>query len=92
VPCRRRLSGSTCATAGSAASCAAWSGVTVAENALPSAKCLTLAGAVPASLASTDSCCWVALARRVPEAALVAGASGSWSLRTTITDCGALLA
>src|SRR5690349_10386850 len=42
-------SGLTDATAGSAARAAAWAPVTVAENALPRAKCLTWVGAGPAS-------------------------------------------
>src|SRR5215468_4570219 len=57
-------SGTTAATLGSWASAAACALVTLAENALPSAKCLTFFGAAPVSLLRIASWLLVALARR----------------------------
>ncbi len=70
-------SGMTDATEGSCANAAAWAAVTVAENALPSEKCLTLVGAAPDRRPSTVSCAVKARARRGDMLCLLAGVLAS---------------
>ena len=62
---------------GSCASAAACASVTVAEKALPSAKCLTCVGAAPVSRLSTASWALVARARRGDMSCLLAGVLAS---------------
>jgi hypothetical protein len=83
-------SGLTLATAGLAASAVAWSTVTVAENALPSVKYLTLVGAGPDSCFSTaDSSAW-ASARRADRCEASGGVLANWFASTTTTASGVL--
>src|SRR3954453_13722806 len=78
------VSGTTLATAGSAARAFACAAVTVAAKALPVAECVTLPGAAPLSRPSTAR--WAAAVALVRPAtcAASAGAEGTWSRRTMI--------
>ena len=70
-------SGMTDATSGSWVNAAACASVTVAEKALPSAKCLTRVGAVPVNRLRTASWALVARARRGDISRLLAGVLAS---------------
>jgi len=70
-------SGMTDATCGSCANAAACASLTVAEKALPSAKCLRWVGAAPVNRWSTASCALVARVRRGDMSCLLAGVLAS---------------